>query len=62
MSVLIKIKERQRLSGIEDSQVINYFKASGLKRAILLNFSSPRLHYRRFIFDLHPSASSADKL
>jgi len=43
MSVLVEIKAIQRLSGIEESQVINDLKASGLKRAILLNFGAPRL-------------------
>ena len=61
-SVLVEIKAIQRLSGIEESQVINYLKASGLKRAILLNFGAPRLQYKRLVLDLRPSASSADRL
>jgi GxxExxY protein len=61
-SVLVELKAIQRLSGIEEAQVINYLKASGLNRAILLNFGTPRLQYQRLVYDLRQSASSADRL
>ena len=47
----------QKLSGIEEAQVLNYFTASGLAKALLLNFGSPRLDYRRLVFDLRPSVT-----
>jgi hypothetical protein len=33
--------------------VINYLKATGLSRALLINFGAPSLEYRRLVFT-HP--------
>jgi hypothetical protein len=51
----------QQLSGIEEAQIINYLKASGIKKALLINFGSRQLQYKRLVYDLCSSALSADK-
>ncbi len=60
-SVIVEIKALQRLSGIEEAQVINYLKASENNKALLVNFGTKSLQYKRLVLNLRESAKSADK-
>jgi len=50
--VIVEIKAVSSLSGVEEAQLINYLKATGLKVGLLLNFGSKSLEHKRFVYDL----------
>ncbi|MEE2716445.1 MAG: GxxExxY protein [SAR324 cluster bacterium] len=58
--VIVELKALQNISGNEEAQVINYLKASGLHRGLLINFGSRSLQHKRLVFHLRESAQSAD--
>jgi GxxExxY protein len=60
-SVIVELKALQQISGNEEAQVINYLKASGLQKALLINFGTKSLQHRRLVLNLRESAQSADK-
>jgi GxxExxY protein len=59
-SVIIELKALGELSPREQSQVMNYLKATRLSRALLLNFGASRLEHKRLILSPSYLRSSAD--
>ena len=49
-TIIVEIKAINALSGIEEAQLINYLKASGIKIGLLLNFGSKSLEHKRFVY------------
>lgn len=48
--VVVELKALKALTGVEESQLLNYLKATGHERGLLLNFGSPRLEVKRMVF------------
>jgi len=48
--IIVEIKAIAGLSGIEEAQLINYLKASGLKVGILINFGLKSLEHKRLVY------------
>ena len=48
-NVVVEIKALRRLSTIEEAQILNYLKATGLEIGILINFGSRSLEYKRYV-------------
>lgn len=48
--VIVELKALDRLSGNEESQVLNYLKATGFRVGVLINFGSHgKLEWKRFV-------------
>ena len=48
--IIVEIKAISNLSGIEEAQVINYLKATGLRVGLLINFGKKSLEHKRFVY------------
>ncbi|MHB1426344.1 MAG: GxxExxY protein [Gemmataceae bacterium] len=49
-SVILELKALKAITGVEESQLLNYLKATRLERGLLLNFGRPSLEFKRFVF------------
>ncbi len=47
--VLVELKAVSKMGINEEAQIINYLKATGLKRGLLVNFAESQLRYKRFV-------------
>jgi len=48
-SIIVELKALSKLSGTEKAQVINYLKATGFQKALLINFGEPSLKFERIV-------------
>jgi len=54
-SVILELKAIRQLTVVEEAQVLNYLKASGVRTALLFNFGALSLQQRRFVSGPDPS-------
>ena len=60
-NVLVELKAISQLTGVDEAQVINEMKATGMQRALLFNFGTTSLEYKRRGFNLREPAQSAEE-
>ena len=48
--VLVEIKAADSLSSRDEGQLLNYLKASKIRRGLLINFGAPTLQYKRRVW------------
>ena len=57
--VIVEIKSISRLNSAHEAQAIHYLTATGLQLALLVNFGSGSLEYRRFVKSENRTKKSA---
>jgi GxxExxY protein len=48
--VVLEIKAAKVIDESHQAQLINYLKATGIHRGLILNFGTPKLGYKRMVF------------
>jgi len=48
--IILEIKAISNLSRLEEAQLINYLKATGLRVGLLINFGAKSLEYKRLVY------------
>jgi GxxExxY protein len=50
-NIIVELKALERISGKEESQIINYLKATGCKMGVVINFGAKHaLEWKRYVY------------
>jgi GxxExxY protein len=60
--VIVELKASNGLTSIDEGQIINYLKASGLKVGVLINFGKESLEWKRKVFDTKDKISKISEI
>ena len=48
--LVVELKALDRISAVEESQLLNYLKVTGIRVGLLLNFGASSLEWKRMVF------------
>lgn len=48
--LVVELKALDRIGAVEESQLLNYLKATGIKVGLLINFGGRSLEWKRMVF------------
>ena len=46
---IVEIKSTERLTDIHTAQLLNYLKATGIKKGLLINFGRTKVEFKRYV-------------
>jgi GxxExxY protein len=49
-NIIVEFKAQSQLTSADEAQLLNYLKATGYQRGLLINFGAARLEYKRMVF------------
>jgi GxxExxY protein len=49
--IIVEFKAQSQLTTVDEAQVLNYLKATGFQRALLINFGASSLEYKRLVLN-----------
>ncbi|MFA5554373.1 MAG: GxxExxY protein [Phycisphaerae bacterium] len=58
--VLVELKAIKAITGVEEAQLLNYLKATGIEIGLLINFGEQSLRYKRLV--LQKQKATVDKM
>jgi GxxExxY protein len=47
-NLIVELKAIKKITNIEEAQLLNYLKATGISKGLLLNFGAPSLEIKRY--------------
>ena len=49
-NIMVEVKALNAITTKEEAQLLNYLKASGMRRGLILNFGATSFHHKRMVF------------
>ncbi len=48
-SIVVELKALAAIGGVDEAQLLNYLKASGMRRGLILNFGTTSFQHKRMV-------------